>query len=85
MECNKHFSSKANYYIHKREKHTYYNCKTILCDFCKKEFNSPRFNKERYYTKCVYIQNLLRTNDLKSGTYVYKDEYKYYLDTGKYI
>ena len=70
MECNKHFSSKANYYIHKREKHTYYNCKTILCDFCKKEFSTKSNlnrhcqmaksckNKENNY----YLEYLFNTN-----------------------
>ena len=38
--CNKTFSSHTNYFVHKREKHTFYNTKLLNCKGCLKDFNS---------------------------------------------
>ena len=92
MECNKcnlEFSSKSNLSVHNREKHTFSNCKLIECGFCTKKFNSPIFNNKlgKYYLKCEEcrnIQKLLNTNDLKSNTYVYNNEDRYFLNKSKY-
>lgn len=89
-KCNKNFNSNSNYFIHNREIHTHTNCKYIKCDFCERDFYSPIFNKSKnipYYIKCELcrdIQLKLNTNSLKSNTYVYKNDVKYFLDTGKY-
>jgi len=89
--CNKNFTSKSTYYIHNREIHTHNNCKYIKCNFCEKDFYSPIFNKNKkipYYLKCEKCRELqlkLNTNDLKSNSYVYKDDNRYYLNKGNYI
>jgi len=89
--CNKNFTSKSNYYIHNREIHTYYNCKYIKCEFCEKNFYSPIFNKNKnipYYLKCEKCRELqiyFNTNDLKSYSYVYNHDNRYYLNKGKFI
>lgn len=89
--CNKNFISKSTYYIHNREVHTHNNCKYTKCEFCKENFHSPIFNKNKknpYYLKCEKCRELqlkLNTNDLKSESYVYKDDDRYFLNTGKYI
>jgi hypothetical protein len=89
--CNKNFTSKSTYYIHNREVHTHNNCKYIKCDFCEKDFYSPIFNKNKkipYYLKCEKCRELqlkLNTNDLKSNSYVYKDDNRYYLNKGNHI
>lgn len=77
-ECDKEFSSITTLFVHKREKHTFYNTKDITCECCMKLFYSVIFDnqKDRYYTKCEEcrnLQNLLKTRgeDLKHGKYVY--------------
>jgi len=88
--CNKSFTSKSNYYINNREIHTHNNCEYIKCEFCKDNFYSPIFNKNKkipYYLKCEKcreLQSQLNTNDLKSESYVYKDDNRYFLDKGKH-
>jgi hypothetical protein len=89
--CNKNFLSKTSYYIHNREIHTHNNCKYIKCEFCEKDFYSPIFNKNKkipYYLKCEKCRELqlkLNTNHLKSYSYVYKDDTRFFLDKGKHI
>ena len=76
-ECDKTFSSQANLYAHKREKHTFFNTIEMTCTCCLQIFNSVVFNTIRNnncYTKCEEcrdLQKLLCTNDLVHNTYVY--------------
>jgi hypothetical protein len=86
--CNKTFTSKANYFIHKREIHSHNNCKYVKCEFCEQDFYSPIFNNNKkipYYLKCEKCRELqiqLNTNDLKSESYVYKNDTRYFLNKG---
>jgi hypothetical protein len=86
--CNKSFTSKANYFIHKREIHNHSNCKYVKCEFCEQDFYSPIFNKNKkipYYLKCEKCRELqikLNTNDLKSHSYVYNNDTRYFLNKG---
>ncbi len=90
-ECDKTFSSQANLYVHKREKHTFFNTLEATCVGCLQNFNSVSFNtvKNKRYTKCEEcrdLQKLLCTNDIVYNTYVYgPNKNRYRIDSGKAI
>jgi hypothetical protein len=89
--CNKSFKSQSSMFVHKREKHTFYNTITITCPSCVTPFNSPVFNvkKNKYYDRCEEcrdLANLLSTNPLKHNTYVYGlNKERYFVEKGKII
>lgn len=89
--CQKHFRSKSSIFIHKREKHTFYNTKEVKCPCCLKLFNSPIFNKKKnkYYDRCEDCRELskkLSSRPLKNCTYVYgKDKERFFIDKGNII
>ncbi len=86
-ECKKIFTSNSNLLIHKREKHSFYNTKDLVCDCCLKIFKSAIFNnkKNKYYNKCEECRDLEKSlnTSLKHGKYVYGLNYnRYYIDAG---
>lgn len=89
--CNKTFSSHSNYYVHKREKHTFANTVETTCICCLQIFNSVMFNKARNKSydkceKCRDLQKLLRTNNLIHNTYVYgSNKDRYHINFGEAI
>lgn len=87
--CNKNFTSKTNLFIHKREKHTFYNTIKICCKSCNTEFNSPFFNKKRHYSRCEecrHLQKILNTSPLTHNTYIYgNNKERYYIKNGNEI
>lgn len=83
--CNKYFSSKANYSVHKREKHTFKNTIDKTCTCCLKIFKSVHVKNKPYLKceECRYLQKLFKTNDLIHDTYTYGENQKrYYINSG---
>lgn len=77
--CNKNFISKSTYYIHNREVHTHNNCKYTKCEFCKENFHSPIFNKNKknpYYLKCEKCRELQLK--LNIDIYYNKEQIQYF-------
>jgi hypothetical protein len=79
--CNKKFNSKSYLIYHKKEKHTFINCERIICELCEIEFNRPVSNKNnpnknlKKCEECRDLQNKLKTNNLKNGTFCYDTEF----------
>lgn len=89
--CDKGFPSQSATFVHKREKHTYYNTKPIECPCCLKLFHSPIFNiqKNKYYDRCEEcreLAKLLCAKPLSHGTYVYGiNKQRFFIQNGKPI
>lgn len=86
--CKNLYTSMTSMYVHKREKHTFYNTKEIICSCCNIIFKSPNFNKNKnkYYDKCEECRDLsqsLKVKRLINKTYVYGiNKTKYYINNG---
>lgn len=87
--CNLSFSSKTNYFVHKREIHTHKNTELKTCLLCENDFYSPCMNKNKqiYYLKCEKCRKLqieLSTNHIQQGDYVYHNNQRYLIKKGYY-
>ena len=89
--CQKNFSSQSTMFVHKREKHSFYNTLKITCPCCLNNFNSPIFNvnKNQYYDRCEDCRDLskkLGTQPLTHCSYVYgKNKERFFINKGNTI
>jgi hypothetical protein len=78
--CEKEFSSKSNMFVHKREKHTFFNCIEMECALCLK----IKGEKSQYKKceECRDLQKVMNTNNLIYENFVYNDNKRYFIDRG---
>jgi hypothetical protein len=80
--CDYVCNSTGTLATHIKEKHTHRGCILTQCLLCEKLFYQEPKHGPKKCQECRELQIALKTNDLKYGNYVYKNNKRYFIDKG---